>query len=98
MVPVGLDQAKQDPSQRIMNMTQEVRPIHEIADEISRNWPNVYFGAVPYLRAMQYLNSINDKFGEDDAKGVILYFLSNAKTWRGDVARRIKAELKELIK
>jgi hypothetical protein len=74
------------------------RPISEIADEIGREWKNVYFGAVPYLEAMQYLESINDKFGEDSAKDVILYFLSNAAYWRGPVAKRIKAELKELIK
>jgi hypothetical protein len=74
------------------------RPIHEIADEIGRNWKNVYFGAVPYLNAMQYLESITDKFGEDDADEVIIYFLSNAKTWRGDVARRVKAELNGMLK
>lgn len=28
------------------------RPISTIADEIRRDWKNVYFGAVPYLNAM----------------------------------------------
>lgn len=76
----------------------DVRPIHEIADEIAREWLNVYFGAVPYLDAMQYLTAIDDKFGQDDAKEVIIYFLSNARNWRGPVAKRVKEELKEMIK
>lgn len=74
------------------------RPIHKIADEIKANWKNVYFGAVPYLDAMRYLDKITDNFGEDSGKDVVLYFLSNAKTWRGgDVAKRIKAELKGML-
>jgi len=28
----------------------------------------------------------------------VRYFLSNATTWRGDTARRIKAELKEMLR
>ena len=74
------------------------RPIYEIANDIGRNWKNVYFGARPYLEAMYDLDSINDSYGFDDAKSVILYFLSNATTFRGDDARRLKAELKSLLK
>lgn len=54
--------------------------------------------AYPYLDAMLDLNSIKDSYGHDSAKSIVLYFLSNASSWRGDVARRIKAELKELVK
>lgn len=75
-----------------------VRNISEIANEIYIKWPNVYYGAVPYLEAMTSLKSVNDQYGADDAKGIILYFLSNATTWRGEDARRIKQELKSLIK
>lgn len=28
---------------------------------------------------------------------VVCYFLANAGTWRGDVARRVKKELKALV-
>lgn len=73
------------------------RPLHKIADEIKANWTPVWYGAVPYLDAMRYLDKITDNFGEDSGKDVVLYFLSNAKNWRGDVARRIKAELKEML-
>ncbi len=50
------------------------------------------------LRAMGTLDSIDQDYGYDSGESIVLYFLSNAKTWRGDVARRVKAELKELVK
>jgi len=76
----------------------EPRSISAIAREIRREWKNVYFGAVPYLNAMASLDSINDRYGEDSAKSIVLYFLSNASTWRGEVAKRVKAELKSMVK
>ena len=75
-----------------------MRPIHEIAAEIKYTWKAPYFGAKPYLDAMFYLNAPNDKYGMDSAKSIILYFLSNATNWRGEDAKRIKSELKNLIK
>jgi len=75
-----------------------VRPLYEIAGEIRRDWKKVYFGAVPYLDAMQSLDSINDNYMFDSAKSVVLYFLSNASTWRGETAKRVKAELKAMCK
>lgn len=74
-----------------------VRPLHVIAAEIKADWKRPYFGAVPYLDAMAQLTSITDKFGYDDADDVVMYFLSNANTWRGETARRVKAELKGMI-
>jgi hypothetical protein len=76
----------------------EQRSLSAIASDIRRNWPKVYFGAVPYLDAMRTLDSVADYYGADDARGIVLYFLSNATTWRGEHARRIKAELKALLK
>jgi hypothetical protein len=74
------------------------RPLSEIAAEIRKEWAKVYFGAVPYLDAMSTLTSIDDNYGCDSAKSIVLYFLSNATSWRGDAAKRIKAELKQLTK
>lgn len=73
------------------------RPISTIAREIKSDWNKVYFGAVPYLDAMQSLNSIDDNYMYDTGKSVVRYFLANAGTWRGDKAREIKAELKALL-
>lgn len=71
-----------------------MRPVYEIADEIRRDWKKPYFGAVPYLDAMHSLNSVTDSYYHDSGKSVVLYFLSNATTWKGETARRVKAELK----
>jgi len=78
--------------------TTTTRPIYEIADEIRRDWKKPYFGAVPYLDAMGSLSSVTDSFYEDSAKSVLAYFLSNATTWKGETARRVKAEIKAIIK
>jgi hypothetical protein len=74
------------------------RPIYVIAGDIRRDWKNVYFGAVPYLEAMSRLNSVTDRYGVEDAKSILLYFLSNATSWRGPKAREIKEEIKRMIK
>ena len=63
--------------------------VSEIAWVISQDWKNVYFGAEPYLSAMYFHDYVMDS-----EKSIILYFLSNATTWRGKMARVVKAELK----
>lgn len=73
------------------------RPISAVAREIRSEWKNVYFGAVPYLRAMQSLGDAGDMYGEDDAKSVVLYFLANARSFRGPRAKELKAELKSIV-
>ena len=75
-----------------------MRTLSEIAREIRKNWSKVYFGAVPYLEAMGTLNTINDSYGFDSGKSIVAYFLANAGTWKGDVARRIKKELNKMLK
>jgi hypothetical protein len=74
------------------------RPIYMIAAEIRADWKKPYFGAVPYLSAMSTLSDIRDNYIYDSGKSIVLYFLANAGTWRGDTARRVKAELKEICK
>ena len=81
----------------IRKETNMTRPISTIAREIKSDWNKVYFGAVPYLDAMQSLNSIDDNYMYDTGKSVVRYFLANAGTWRGDTARRVKAELKAML-
>ena len=81
-----------------MSDQKTVRPLSVIAAEISQTWPNVYFAAKPYLSAMRLLNTLDDRYVYEDASTVVLYFLSNATTWRGEDARRIKAELKAMVK
>ena len=74
------------------------RSIASIARDIKRVWVKPYFGAIPYLDAMLSLNTINDKYFEDDGEMIVAYFLANASTFRGNDAKILKAELKELLK
>ena len=76
----------------------ETRLLCDIAYEIKRDWKNVYFGAVPYLNALCHLDSVDDVFGCESGHGIVAYFLGNATTWRGEVARRVKKELNDMIK
>ena len=75
----------------------EPRNLSTIAREIRADWKHVYFGAVPYLGALGALNGIRDNYGADSAHSIVLYFLANASTWRGPVAKRVKAELRTLV-
>jgi len=75
-----------------------MRNLSEIAAEIRKDWKPVNFAARPYLEAMAELNSMKDMYYADSAKSVVLYFLSNASTWRGESAKRIKKELKAMVK
>jgi len=74
------------------------RPLYAIAHEIQSDWKKVTYEAKPYLAAMATLNSINDTYIYDTAKSIVNYFLSNAGSWRGEVAKRVKAELKKMAK
>ena len=78
--------------------TMTKRPIHKIASDIRSDWKKVYFGAVPYLQAMESLDQPTDRYGYDSAKSIVTYFLANASTWRGETAKQIKKELKDLFK
>ena len=69
-----------------------MRTLSEIGFEIARKWPRPYFGAIPYLRAL-----CDGMYGHDSAQSIVLHFLSNARTWRGEDARRLKNELKKRL-
>jgi hypothetical protein len=70
------------------------RPLSQIAADIRKDWRRPNYAAVPYLDAMASLNDIGDNYFADSAKSIVLYFLGNASTWRGPVAKAIKGELK----
>jgi hypothetical protein len=74
------------------------RSLSRIAAEIGGYWTDPYFGAVPYIEAMADLDQITDRYYGDTAEDVVRYFLANATSWRGEHARRIKAELKDILK
>ena len=71
--------------------------LYVIARRIRSDWKNINFAARPYLDAMASLSSVNDRFGFDDGRSIVRYFLCNASSWRGPIAKEIKALLKSLI-
>lgn len=82
---------------RAVHCAEELRnkTISQLAQIIKSDWASkigVY--AKPYLDAMHNLHTDSATYGCDDARSIVLYFLSNASSWRGDTARLVKAELK----
>ena len=76
-----------------------MRPIYDIAREIKKVWGSkVNYAAKPYLDAMQSLTDKNSMYYQDSAKSIVNYFLANASTFRGEDAKRLKEELKQVIK
>jgi hypothetical protein len=72
--------------------------VSEIAHAIAKDWTKISPYAKDYLEAMKSISSVEDNYYADSAKSVILYFLANASTYRGESARAYKALLKEMIK
>lgn len=77
-------------------------PLYELASMIQRDWQRqgkgVNFAAKPYLQAMGSLASHTENYGLDSGKSVIAYFLSNASSYRGETAKKLKAELKRRLR
>ena len=73
------------------------RKVYQIAQNIRSDWGNkITPEAKHYLSAMLCIDNKNDMYGADRADSIILYFLSNASSYRGETAKRLKAELKAL--
>jgi hypothetical protein len=74
------------------------RPLSEIAAEVESDWTALHGAAQPYIDAMGKLRSAGDQYGLETGSDMIRGFLMNAQTWRGEVARRVKLELKAFLK
>lgn len=77
------------------------RSLYDIAQDIVSDYmdrgKNVPEYARPYVDAMLSLDKITDNYYADSADMIVRYALSNLSTWRGETARRVKAELKSLL-
>ena len=74
------------------------RPIKLIAQDIEMDWGNMSPYAKPYWEAMRELTWITDSYYYDSAESVLRYFLSNAQSWKGEIAKQIKSEIKDILK
>ena len=94
-MPDGADDMATESEVRILKTGKAApRSLSVIAREIMSLWLAPYFGAVPYIEAMAQLETCEEAFGYDSGKSIVLYFLSNARGWRGPDAKRIKDELR----
>lgn len=86
-----------------------MRTVREVASEIVSDWidqqrsrrgprPVYVVTAWPYLEAMLQMTRPDEAYGMEDGEMVILYFLDNARPWRGERARALKAELQSMLK
>jgi len=72
--------------------------VSDIAHLIANDWKNISPYALDYLNAMKEINDIEGSYYADSCKSVVMYFLANAGSYRGETARACKALLKEMIK
>ena len=85
-------------------MITNTTPLYEIASIIQKDWvdkkgkSNINFAAKPYVEAMGTLVNINDKYICDDGRDIVARFLCNANSWRGEIAKVVKLELKKRLK
>lgn len=80
--------------------TTTTRTLREIALEIDADpaYNSARWCASPYVEAMATLNTLDDEYYYDSAESIVIYGLANLQSWRGETARRIKAELKAMLK
>jgi hypothetical protein len=74
--------------------------LREYAAIIAATWHNVHYAAKPYLEAMGQLDTLDDTaygMGNESGRDVVNLFLCNASTWRGQTARVVKKELREML-
>ena len=73
-------------------------PPYKLAALAQADWSQrgkgVSYAALPYLQALESVDSWEGKYILEEARTIGLYFLSNAGGWRGPVARAVKAEIK----
>lgn len=89
-------------------MKQNKRTFSDIAAEVLNLWKTKYGKnlpwslkcALPYLQAMLECGTTdkNARYYAETVESVVIYFLANITNWRGDDAKRIKAELKSMLK
>jgi predicted RNA-binding Zn-ribbon protein involved in translation (DUF1610 family) len=72
--------------------------LSQIAMIVYKDWKAVNYAAKPYLQAMSSLHNVSDMYGMDSGSSIVAYFLSNATSWKGDIAKVVKKELNRRIR
>lgn len=80
-------------------MNTELKPLYELASIIrkecaGKTW---YAYARPYVDAMSTLKDASQPYYEDSGVSICLYALSNLSSWRGEIARSVKEQIKKHV-
>ena len=82
------------------------RPVNRIAAEITniflrlkrdRKGGSFLIHSWPYLEALLEMDSFSGLYGLEERSMIGWRFLDNVAMWRGDDARRLKAEIRTLL-
>ena len=78
-------------------MNESPRPLNELAEIIysegkGKSWFNI---AKHYVEPMLSMTDASEMYYYDKGTSVVMYALGNLQHWRGDVAKQVKAELKQ---
>lgn len=73
------------------------KTIRELMQIVKSDWQRPYFGAVPYIEALLQCETMDSRYLFETARDLVPYFLCNANTWRGEIAKEVKAELKQRL-
>ena len=66
----------------------------ELVRIIRADWQNPNYAAVPYLDALEGVTTWNCTVEFESARSLAPYLLNNLRTYRGETARFVKAQLK----
>jgi hypothetical protein len=81
-----------------------MKPLNQLAAEILVDWkesPSSAFyriQSMPYVEAMLTMRTCEDRYGLEWGDMVVARALNALHQWRGETARKVKAELNEHLK
>ena len=75
-----------------------MRTLRKIAVEIASDWTVIKNAAArEALECMKQMGNVTDRFyAETDGYSAITQFLEHSRGWQGEVARRVRKELREM--
>jgi len=77
-----------------------IRSLKEIAKDIKKHWQTPNHFASYWITMLETVDKLSDKvtYSLNTGKDCATKFLIHAQNWRGEEARRIKNELKQMLK
>jgi hypothetical protein len=74
--------------------------LSELAEMAYNDWPAARSENHPagaYLVPLLGLENLQSRYGVERGEGLVRYFLANAGSWRGEIAREVKRELRRRL-